>query len=243
MAGYDYSTLQNTVASFLPKASTDSDFVIMFPRAIDYAEQRIYRELDLLETVYRDSTFAFTANNRNVTLPATPALTTTGLFITVTGFNVITPASTQPDSGTRNQLVAVTRDYLDIAWPNSTGATVPQYYAPITQTTFVVGPWPDANYTLETIGTIRPAPLSATNTTTFLTVNLPDLFLCAIMEFVTGWQRDYGAQSDDPGMALSWSTEYSKLLASAQVEEFRKKNYGPAWTALSQSTLANPQRN
>jgi hypothetical protein len=89
--------------------------------------------------------------------------------------------------------------------------------------TIIFGPWPDKAYVVEVVGTIRPAPLSPTNTSTFLTNWLPDLFIAASMIFVTGYQRDFGAQSDDPNAAKSWDNEYSKLLASAGAEEMRKK--------------------
>lgn len=242
MPGYNYSQFVSTIAGIMPKSPTDPDFVTMLPNAINEAEQRIYRELDLLQTVFRDSSSALVANDRNFTLPTLSTDTTTGKFVTTQGLNVITPAATQPDAGTRNQLVPVTRDFLDASWPSSSGAGLPQWYAMITQDTLVVGPWPDAAYVVEVIGTIRPAALSDTNTETFLTLYLPDLFLAAAMVFVAGWMKDYGQQSDDPQLAQSWEGKYGKLIASAQIEEARKKYMGPAWTALSPAPLATPPR-
>lgn len=241
MAGYNYTQYVNTIANLMPKSSGDPDFIVMLPNAIDYAEQRIYREIDLINTVTRDASNALTANNRNLTLPV-PGASTTGIFITTLGFNVITPAATAPDSGTRNPLVPVTRDFLDLAWPSSTGSTLPQYYAPITQTGFIVGPWPDAAYTVEVIGTVRPAALSATNATTFLTQYLPDLFIAASMVFVSGWMRDFSSQSDDPQSAQSWENQYKTLFASANGEEVRKKYASGAWNSMP-VTGATPPRN
>lgn len=242
MAGYTYAQLVATIAGIMPKDPADPDFVTMMPNAINAGEQRIYRELDLLNTVFRDSTTALSANNRNFTLPAPSTSTTTGKFVTTQAINVITPVATQPDSGTRHQLTPVTIDFLDMAWPSVTGATVPEFFAMVTQDTLIVGPWPDAAYVVEVRGTIRPAALSATNTTTFLTLYLPDLFMAAVMVFVAGWMKDYGSQSDDPQLAQSWETQYGKLLGSAQIEEARKKYQGPAWTPLSPSPVATPPR-
>lgn len=242
MAGYTYAQWVTTVTTMMPASPSDPDIVTMLPNAIDYAEQRIYRELDLLDTVFRDSSSQLVTNNRNFTLPGLSTSVTTGEFITTQGINVITPVATQPDSGTRNQLVAVSPDYLDMAWPSVTGASVPQFYAMLTQDTLIVGPWPDAAYVVEVRGTIRPAALSATNTATFLTQNLPDLFLAASMVFVAGWMKDYGSQADDPQLAQSWEGQYGKLMGSAQIEEARKKYQGPAWTPLSPAPLATPPR-
>jgi hypothetical protein len=184
----------------------------------------------------RDSSGVLSTNNRNFTLP-----TSIGTFVVVVGMNVITPAGTAPDAGTRFPLVPVSRDYLDYVWPSVTGAARPVAYAPVTQSAFVVGPWPDAGYVVEVIGTQRPAPLSAGNTTTFLSVNLPDLFLAASMVFASGYQKNFGAQADDPKMATSWESQYQTLKASAMVEDLRKKLQSTGWSSQMPSPLTPPR--
>jgi hypothetical protein len=196
----------------------DDGFLAWLPRMIDYAEQRIYREGDFLTTVVSDSTVATTANTRIVNLP-----TDQYLFV-VQDVNIITPfGTTNPELGTRNPLTKTTKEWLNQAWPSATGATVPKYVATQSDQTFLLGPWPDQAYTVEFVGTIRPAPLSPTNTTTFLTLHLPDLFIAASMIFGTGLQRDFGAQSEDPQAGQSWQSQYDKLIASTSMEEMRKK--------------------
>lgn len=215
----------------------DPDFVGILPSIIDYAEQRIYRELDLLSTIVRDSTGSLTANSRDFTLPSGQ-----GRFVTTQGFNVYTPAGT---TTTRNQLTPQTRDYIDAAWPNETAtsiATVPDSVAMITDQTVIVGPPPGDNFKIEVIGTIRPAPLSASNPNTFLTDYLPDLFLAGSMVFGSGYQKNFGSQADDPKMAQSWETQYQALKASAMVEELRKKWQSVAWSSQSPSSVATPTR-
>lgn len=233
----NYTDLVNTISNLVVIAPTDPNFVQIFPQAITYAEDRLYRELDLLSTVTRDSA-SLTASNRNFTLPSN-----NGRFVVTNGFNVITPASTTtPDSGTRTQMIPVSRDYLDAVWGGVTGTGIPTQYAMITDQTIIVGPWPDQNYTLEVIGVIQPAPLSATNTTTFLSLYLGDLLVAAMMIFMSGFQRDFGAQSDDPQQAQSWQGQYDKLFASANVIEMRKKYSAGAWSSLSPTPIATPSR-
>jgi hypothetical protein len=224
-----YSTYINEISKIIATDPSDQNFAAIIPGMIDYAEQRIYRELDLLNTTVRDSSATFTAYNRNFALP-----TSVGTFVTVQSVNAVTPSGTQPDSGTRNQLVPVSRDYLDAVWNSISGATVPQFFALLDGSNIIVGPWPDSAYVAEVVGTIRPTPLSQSNTSTFLTTNLPDLFVAASMVFVSGYMRNFGSQSDDPRMSASWEDQYTKLAASAEREELRKKFASPpGWTAYS----------
>lgn len=232
-----YAAYKTALSTLLVIPESNADFLAILPDCIDYAEQRIYRELDLLSTVIRDSSQSLTPSNRNFTLP-----TAQGIFVVVNGINVISPASTQPDAGTRNQLTPTSRDYLDAVWPDSTVSGLPTGFAMITQTSIVVGPAPDAAYGVEVIGTQRPIPLSASNTVTFLSSNLPDLFLAASMVFMSGYSRNFGSQADDPKMAQSWAGQYEALKASAETEEQRKRFQGSAWSSLTQSPQAQPAR-
>lgn len=232
-----YSQWVSEVSTLMTVQSSDVNFNLILPGCIDYAEQRCYRELDLLQTVVRDSSASFTPGSRNFSIP-----TTNGIFVVVNGLNVITPAGTSPDNGTRNPLTPVSRDFLDYAWPNLTGSGLPVYFAMLTQGQSLVGPWPDDGYVVEVVGTQRPTPLSASNTTTFLSLYLPDLFVAASMIFMSGYQKNFGRQSDDPQAAQSWESQYNKLFASAATEEARKRFMGSAWSPLTQSAEAQPPR-
>lgn len=231
----NYSTYVAQIANIMSVDPTTPQFQTMLPGMIDYAEQRIYRELDLLNTVVRNDSATLTTLNRNFTLPTT----TNGNFITIQGINLVTPAGVATiDTGTRNPLQPTTRDFLDSVWNSATGAALPKLFAMIDQFNIIVGPWPNAAYQVEVIGTIRPNPLSSTNTSTFLTQYLPDLFIAGSMIFASGYQRDFGSQADNPAQAVSWETQYEKLFASANMEELRKKFAGPGWTSMS--SIANP---
>jgi hypothetical protein len=105
-----------------------------------------------------------------------------------------------------------------------------------------VGPCPDQAYNVEVYGTYRPATLSATNPNTPLTVLLPDLFLAASMIFMSGYQKNFGAQADDPKMAASWESQYEKLMMGATSEEFRKKFQSSTWTSMIKPVEADKSR-
>lgn len=217
--------------------ANDNAILGLLPRVIEYAEGRIYRESDLLTTVTTDTSATLTANSRKLPLP------TAVHFVTIQKANVITPpGTTNPELGKRNPLTPMTQDFLDNLYGDNTVVGVPVYMATVTDQNFIVGPWADYPYTVEFIGTIQPTPLSDTNTTTYLTNYLPDLFLAASMVFLAGYQRDYGAQSDDPQMALSWEQIYLKAFASSNWVEQRKRWAAGAWSAYGQASAATQER-
>lgn len=242
-----YTTYVAQLSTLTNIPSTDADFQTILPGCIDYAEGRCYRDLDIFVANVRDSSASTTASVRNFNLP-----TTVGTFIIVDGINVITPASTAPEGGTRIPLQPVSRDFLDMAWPSATGATVPQYFAYITNNTYlsggaaqsqvIFGPWPDSTYRIEVIGKITPTPLSASNPNTYLTDLLPDLFLSCSMIFMSGYQKNFGSQADDPKMSSSWEAQYETLLRSASTYEARKRWSGASWSSKQPEAAAIPQR-
>ncbi len=240
----NYSQFVISIANLLVVPTNEPRFVIALPDIITDSEQRLYRELGFISTIVRDSSAALTASNRNFTLPVGTATTgPTGPFVVVDGINVISPAGTSnPDSGTRNQLTPVSKEFLDASWNSVTGSTVPAYFAMINQASIIVGPWPDDAYQMEVIGEQRPAPLSATNTTTFLSLYLPDLFMSASMVFGCAYQKNWGAMADDPKMALAWEAHTQVLLRSAQVEEARKRFTAEGWSSKEPAPLATPPR-
>jgi len=214
-----YSTYVVAISQLCTIPSTDANFQAILPDAIDYAEQRIYRELDLLATFVADATGSLAANNRTYTLPVPAA----GPFVTVESVNVITPAATAPESGTRNPLMKTSVDFVNFLAPNTSTAGIPTVFAMLTNQSLIVGPFPSAAYRIEVVGTIRPNPLSATNTTTILSTQLPGMLVAASMVFMSGYMKNFGSQADDPKMAQSWEGQYKTLMSSANVEEMRKK--------------------
>lgn len=233
----NYTTFVSSLANMITVPITDVNFQQAVPNIIDDAEQRLYRELDLLSTVVT-ATGLLTANSRQFTLP-----TTNGTFVVVEQMNAITPAgTTNPELGTRVPMLPVTKEYQDAVWPSVAGAGVPQFFAPVNQQGWILGPWPDAAYTVEVIGTIRPAPLSESNQNTFLTDNLPDVFLAAALVFSAGYQQNFSAMGDNPQAGVTWETHVKPLIESAKGEELRKKFQSNAWSSKAPSPIATPPR-
>lgn len=232
-----YSTYVTAIAEMIAQDPTQTDYVAIVPRMIEYAEGRIYRELDLLGTNVRDTSTTLAAGTRDVTVPTNAA----GRFRLLNGLNVIISSSRTP-------LTPVTLEVLDTLWPSATApstTSVPQYYAYTTDYTIAVGPTLGSGAgtaTMEFIGRVTPTALSNSNTTTYLTNYYPDLFLAASMIFISGYMRNFGAGSDNPQMAQSWEAQYGALLASADKSEARRRFASASWTSAPLEPNAQPQR-
>lgn len=237
MAFTNYTSFITILANELVVPVADSNYVTQLPQIIDGAEQRCYRELDLLNTIVTDATASLSTGTRAFNLPSS-----NGTFVVVENINVITPSGQTPNLGTRNTLVPVSRDVINFLYPSSSGSTVPTYFAMLTQTTILVAPWPDAAYTVEVVGTIRPTPLAASNATTLLTQYFPDLFFAAAMVEGAAYLKNFGAAADDPRMSMTWEKHYQDLMQSAAIEEARKKFTMAGWSSKQPSSQATPPR-
>jgi len=218
----------------------NTEFLITLPQAITYAENRIYRDLDLLNTSVAN-TYTLTTGDRRLQLIGYP-------FVVSEQINIITPAGeTDPDAvtATRNPCLPVTKEFLDAVYGSSAVANqgLPIYFAPFNDNLFYLGPAPDEEYTVEIVGTQRPASMSATNPSTFISLYLPDLFIMASMIYIAAYQRNFSsAGGNDPQMPVTYETQYQTLLKGATVEEARKKYESSGWTSQSPTVVASPTR-
>jgi len=234
---YTYDTYTQALTVLMVTSTADTNFVAIEPSIIDYAEQRIYRELDLQATQVTVAS-QLTANSRDLALP-----NTAGTFIVTDYINVYTPIGATSSNGTRNMVVPASRETIDMLWPSGiVGTSLPQMFAMVNPTDAIFGPAPDQAYNVDVVGTIRPTALSSGNPTTILTTYLPDLFMAASMVFASGYMRNFGAQADNPQMSQSWETQYQLLKQSADAEAARQVYAGWGWTAQSVSATANVKR-
>lgn len=227
-----YDTLVSQIANLLVISSADSNFQTMLPGMIDYAEQRLYRDLNFVNTTVTDTSVTTTADSRYAVLPQSVNGSTTG-FYTITNINILSSAGTTSSNGTRNPVARSWQKMVDFLYPSNTSSgtgSIPSLYAIVGSTTpsvqaaqVMFGPPPGDAFTIEVTGTIRPTALSSTNTTTYLTNYFPDLFVVASMVYGSGYMRDFGQQSDNPGMSQSWEAQYKTLLPSAQMEQMRAR--------------------
>lgn len=222
---YDQYVTQLALLAQFPAA--DPNFLSNLPSCIDYATDRIVRELNLLNTVTSNSTLALSTSTRVLSLASLSPI-----FNILMDINVLTPVGTSdPNLGLRNPLTIQSRAFMNQVYGSSTVTGVPQYFHMVTDQSIIVGPFPDQAYNVELIGTVRPTPLSQASPTNWISTYLPDLFLAASMIQMSGFMRNFGSQADDPKLAMSWETQYVSLRDSAAVEDSMRKFYSTGWTS------------
>ena len=233
-----YASYVQQIATMAVVPVTDTNFTIIIPSMIDYAELRMQRDLDFLSTQISTNAYTFTGGNNTLTLP-------TSQFIVPQTFEVI------DGSGNSTPLLPVGKEFIQNVYGSGSATGLPQYFAVYggdTNTTgntsqyIIVGPTPSSSYAVRLTGTISSAPLSASNTTTFISTYLPDMFIMASMIYISAFQRNFGRLNDDPQMAQTYESQYQALKASALIEENRKKFQAAAWTSYSPAPAASPTR-
>lgn len=234
-----YDDLVATLANLIPIAADDANFGQILPATLDYAQNRIQNDLSLMAHEAA-ATVALTPGTRSATLP-TPSGAGNGPIYIVESCNVVTPAGTAPDSGTRNSVQRTTVESLNYQWGSATDTALPVQFAMLNDTTALFGPFPDAAYIAEFIGVYNPPSLSSSTQETWISINMPELLIAACMIFLTGWMRDFGQQSDDPQAGQSWEAVYQALLAADAVQEARKRAGIPGWVP-AQPQPAGPRQ-
>ena len=236
--GLIYNSYVQQIATLAVVPTTDTNFQIILPQAISYAELRMQRDLDFLSTqIYDNTSFTTTQNQNILSIP-------TAAFITLQTIQVTANGVTSP-------LSPVAKEYIQNVFNSTASAGVPSVFAVYggdsattgnTSQNILFGPYPNAAYPLTFTGTIHASSLSASNSTTFISTYLPDLFIAASMVYVGGYQRNFSTTGADPQMPINWEQQYQTLLKGATVEEYRKKFQSAAWGPQSPSPIATPPR-
>lgn len=228
-----YTSWLAETAGLSGTTQTNTNFLLEAPHAINYAEQRIIRDVDLSALVTVDFSQVTSPNVRTVPVPTTPLAGYSGGFTVINEVNLITPAGqTNPELGKRNPLEKTSIEVLDFIWPSSVGAqlptrwAIPRFSVNLNQNTILLGAWPDAAYTVEYVGLAYPLPLSQSNQDTYISSFLTNLFLIATMIHFSAFKHNFGAQADNPAMAMSWEEQYKLVLSSVDAEEMRRRWMG-----------------
>ncbi len=219
------------------------DFQNSLPMFSQYAEARMYKELIFLATRTTEESAQFNAGSAYFPLDLLQ-----NPIIVVEGFAAITPAGSTSETGTRWEFDPVSLDMVDMCFPTSSITSAPddastaiRYWSMYDNHTIKYGPTMDAAYTASVTGIFSPTPLSEDYPDTYLTLNWMPQFIACSMISVTGWMRNYGAQSDDPKMAQSWDSQYQALSQSMILEEQRRRGSATGWSPMG-PTIGTPPR-
>lgn len=234
----------------IPLNQSDDNFTRILPAMFNHAEGRIFGDLQFLWTNVTQQA-QLTALTREFALPASVRI--------LEQISVLSPASAITSQSKRTVLERVSPVAIDLFWPQASFRPgMPQKYALLGSTPLPIAsdvtqpqsfgyvvrlmPAPDKAYPIELTGTIHPSPISPTNPETFISLNFAELFLAACMIYGSGYQRDFGAQADDPQRAMSWEGQYRALLQGVLVENARMRGEGPSFTSLPAAQMAQQPR-
>lgn len=237
MTALTWTTLGQTLLAAIVRAqppfafpSSDGFFTQLYPRATSYAESRITQEIPMLGNRTEDTSQITVSGNNQISVTAM-----TSPIIVPETVDLITPASTQPGSGTRWSYDMTTPDVINAIWPTQATTLAPalatdigRFWALLNASTIIVAPTPDGAYVAAVAGLAATQALSASQTTTYLSTNYPDLLTAACMVFLEGaMTHNFGAQAGNPGEAMSWEGLYQQLADVCWFEELRRRGLAP----------------
>lgn len=170
------------------------------PTAVNLAEQRLFKELDLPD-LEAPVTGTLTANNSSLTKPAN---------YRINNYFQITVG------GRKTLLKKRTDDFIQDYWPDETVTGIPKYYSDSSSTTFMLAPTPDLGYTYKLKCTVEPTQLAPLNQTNYFVTNCSDILYQAAMKEMAKFQKAWQ-------QVPAWEQEYTNLRDMWNIEMMRKR--------------------
>lgn len=226
----------------------DAPLQTVLPQILSYSEARIQRDIDALQA-RSSNTYPLTVSNNLLSIPVNDFLVVETLEVTQVSNGVVVNST---------PLIPVSKEFIQNCYSGVFSTGYPKYFAMYgdtfgdganTNVNVLLGPPPNFSYPVRVTGVIRMPSLyqfasagAADTSYTYISQWLPDLLLQASMIFISAYQRNFSANSDDPAMPVNYEKQYRTLLAGAIAEENRKKGLGSGYSAYSTPVTATPTR-
>jgi len=137
---FTYTTLKATIQDYVQ--STETDFVANIDTIIKQAEDRILKSVQLPD--FRINKLgSLTSGNQYLTMPS----------------DFIAPYSLAVDDSGYEYLIFKDVNFIREAYPSSSTTGTPKYYAIFDENTFILGPSPDDDFTVELHYFYKPASI------------------------------------------------------------------------------------
>jgi hypothetical protein len=229
-------------------AFTDAPPQLQVPMILNYAELRIQRDLDMLPA-QSSNVYTLTPANYIFQLPVDDFIIVQRVSIVI--LNGTTTVSVSP-------LTQVSQEFIQNVYGGLNTQGQPEYYAMIgdvfggnedTYNQIALGPTPNFAYSMRIHGLTRMPSMykyatsgPADTSYTYISAYYPDMLIMASMIYISAFQRNFSATSDDTQMGMTYEKQYQILRLAAIDEENRKKSQGSAWSSYSTPTSATPTR-
>jgi len=158
---------------------------------------RILRDIDL-DVFKLEVTGNLTASNKFLTAPS----------------DILTHRYMMITSG-NDQIFLDFRDtsFMKEYWPNGATTGIPKYYSVWDQNTFYVAPTPASGYAVELGYIYKPAQLSPTNTTTWVSINAPEALLYGCLV------QAYSYTKGPENMISFFNNSYKEAIQGLGIEQ------------------------
>lgn len=198
MQNFSYSQLQTLVPQYAER--TDATFAAQVPTFIALAENRIATEV-------KQQGFQAVVSG---TLPTTSTMAKPSYWRETISFNFTSAA------GARAQLLLRPVEYVRNYWPNESLQDTPRFYADYNATHFLLGPTPSSALNFELVYYARLQPLGASSDTNWLTTNMPQALLAAIMVEACRYIKNAARQA-------SWEDMYQGAVGGLKQENAERQ--------------------
>jgi hypothetical protein len=229
-------------------APVDQPMQTILPQALNYAELRIQRDVDFLQARSANM-YTLTAGSNLFSVPINDFLILETLELAQTNGSQVVNAI---------PLTPVSREFIQNCYGGLAQASPPRFFAMYgdtfgdganTNINVLLGPTPNFAWPVRVTGVIRLPTLAQYATAgpadteyTYISEFLPDLLMMASMIYVSAFQRQFSATSDDPAMGQTYEKQYQALRLGAISEENRKKFLGSGFSSYSTPVSATPTR-
>ena len=199
----NYTQLSAAIQAYTE--NTEADFVANIPVFVTQAEQRIYNSVQ------------FPSIRKNVT----GVVSTTSTYLSAPDDYLATYSLAVIDAdGNYEYLLNKDVNFIRQAYPKATDTGLPRYYALFgptvsgstitTELTFILGPKPDANYTVELHYYYYPQSITLTPFTSWLGENFDTVLLYASLV------EAYTYMKGEPDMMTLYNQKFMEALALAK---------------------------
>lgn len=206
-----YSELKSLIQNYLQ--NTETTFVNDLPKIIEQAEERILKTVRL--PVFRKNVTGQLATGNKYLATPTDFLDNFSLAV-INGSN-------------QEFLYYKDVNFIREAYPNASSTGTPKHYGLFDDTSFIVGPTPDSNYSVELHYFYRPASITAgaDSGTTWLSTNAENALLYgSILE-------GYTYMKGEPDMMQLYEKRYDQALSRLKtlaegentVDQYRDDQY------------------
>lgn len=186
----NYSELTTAIIDYVE--NSDATFVSQIPLFVQQAEERIYNAVQI-PAIRKNMVGSLTAGNQYLSLPTD--------YLAPFSFAVITPV-------TLAQTYLLNKDvnFIREAYPTPSVTGTPAHYAQFSPYTFIVGPTPDASYSVELNFYYYPESI-VTASTTWLGDNFESVLLYGALREAANFMKE------EPDMIQNYEAKYQESLA------------------------------